>query len=147
MIRSLVLFVHITGVLAMFAGLALETFGAESAGQATPRLSRIAVALTVLSGFYLGARFGVLGDDWMRASYGAILVMAAAGRLARRSDALRRISLRVRAAFGLAVVFLMVAKPDAVVSLVVLGLALGVSTLVALPIGLKQPSGLSATGA
>jgi hypothetical protein len=114
MIRSLVLFVHVTGVLAMFAGLALETFG-ESAGKATPRISRIAVALTVLSGFYLGARFGVLGDEWMRASYGAILVMAAAGRLARRSDALRRISLRVRAAFGLAVVFLMVAKPDAVV--------------------------------
>jgi hypothetical protein len=53
----------------------------------------------------------------------------------------------VRAAFGLAVVFLMVAKPDAVVSLVVLGLALGVSTLVALPIGLEQPSGLSSTGA
>lgn len=82
----------------------------------------------------------------MRASYGAIVVMAAAGTLARRSDALRRISLRVRAAFGLAVVFLMIAKPDAVVSLVVLGLALGVSTLVARPIGFKQPSGLSSTG-
>lgn len=56
-------------------------------------------------------------------------------------------SLRVRAAFGVAVVFLMIAKPDAVVSLVVLGLALGVATLVALPIELKQPSGLSSTGA
>jgi hypothetical protein len=147
MIRSLVLFVHITGVLTMCAGLALEAFGVESAGKATPRISGIAVALTVLSGFYLGARFGVLGDEWMRASYGAIVVMAAAGALARRSDALRRISLRVRAAFGLAVVFLMVAKPDAVVSLVVLGLAFGVSTIVALPIGIKQPSGLPSTGA
>jgi hypothetical protein len=105
MIRSLVLFVHITGVLTMCAGLALEAFGVESAGRATPRISGIAVALTVLSGFYLGARFGVLGDEWMRASYAAIVVMAAAGALARRSDALRRISLRVRAAFGLAVVF------------------------------------------
>lgn len=138
MIRSLVLFVHITGVLTMFAGLAIEAFGVESAGKATKRVSGIAVALTVLSGFYLGARFGVLGDGWMRASYGAIVVMAAAGTLGRRSDALRRISLRVRAAFGLAVVFLMIAKPDAVVSLVVCGLALGVSTLVALPIGLKR---------
>ena len=55
MIRSLVLFVHITGVLAMFAGLALEAFGAESAAKATPRISGIGVALTVLSGFYLGA--------------------------------------------------------------------------------------------
>ena len=146
MIRSLVLFVHITGVLTMFAGLALEAFGVESSGKATPRIFGLAAPLTVLSGFYLGARFGVLGDEWMRASYGGIVVMAAAGALARRSDALRRISLRVRAAFGLAVVFLMIAKPDAVVSLIVLGLALGVSMLVALPIGLRQPSGLSSTG-
>ena len=147
MIRSLVLFVHITGVLAMFAGLALEAFGAESAAKATPRISGIGVALTVLSGFYLGARVGVLGDEWMRASYGAIAVMAAAGALARRSAALRRISVLVRTAFGLAVVFLMIAKPDAVVSVVVFGLALGSSTLAALPSGLRQPSGLSSTGA
>jgi hypothetical protein len=31
MIRSLVLFVHIAGVLALFAGLALEAFGVEAA--------------------------------------------------------------------------------------------------------------------
>jgi hypothetical protein len=147
MIRSLVLFIHITGVLAMFAGLALETFGAEAAGKAAPRISGVGAALTVLSGFYLGARVGVLGDDWMRASYAGIVVMMAAGTLARRSDTLRRISVRVRAAFGLAVVFLMIAKPDAVVSLVVLGLALGVSTIVALPIGFMPSSGLSSTGA
>lgn len=146
MIRSLVLFVHITGVLTMFAGLAVEASGVETAGSATPRMSGIAALLTVLSGVYLGARVGVLGDGWMRASYGAIGMMMAAGTLARRSDALRRISLRVRAAFGLAIVFLMVAKPDAVVSLVVFGLALGVSALVALPIGLPQPGGLSSTG-
>ena len=147
MIRSLVLFIHITGVLAMFAGLALEAFGAEAAGKATPRISGIGAALTVLSGFYLGARFGVLGNDWMRASYGAIVVMMAAGTLAQRSDALRRISLRVRAAFGLAVVFLMVAKPGAVESLVVLSLALVVSMLVALPIGVRQQSSLPSTEA
>jgi hypothetical protein len=141
MIRSLVLFVHITGVLAMFAGLALEAFGVESAGQAAPRLSKIGVALTVLSGFFMGARIGVLGNDWLRASYGAIVMMMAAGALARRSDALRRISLGVRVAFALAIVFLMIAKPDAVVSLVVLGLALGASTLVALPSGLKAADG------
>jgi len=147
MFRSLVLFIHITGVLTMCAGLALEAFGVASARRAAPRISGIAAGLTVLSGFYLGARFGVLGDDWMRASYGGIVVMMAAGALARRSDTLRRISMRVRAAFGLAVVFLMIAKPDAVVSFVVLGLALGVSTLVALPIGLAQPGDLSSTGA
>ena len=132
MIRSLGLFVHVTGVLAMFAGLALETLGAQAAGRAASRMSGLGAALTVLSGFYLGARVGVLGDDWMRASYSGIVVMMAAGMLARRWDTLRQISLRVRGAFGLAVVFLMIAKPDPVASLVVLGLALGVSTLAAL---------------
>jgi hypothetical protein len=143
MIRSLVLFVHIAGVLALFAGLALEAFGVEAARKAAPRISGIAMALTVVSGFYLGGRFGVLRNEWMLASYGAIVVMAAAGALARRSDALLRISLRVRTAFGLAVVFLMIAKPDAVVSLVVLGLALVGSVLVSLPTGQRQRAGLS----
>ena len=143
MIRSLVLFAHITGVLLMFAGLALEAFGGRSSGKAMPRIFGLAVPLTVLSGFYMGARFGVLGSEWMLASYAGIVVIAAAGAFARRSDALRRISLRVRTAFALAVVFLMIAKPDTAVSLAVLGLALGVSLLVALPIGLRQPSGLS----
>ena len=148
MIRSLVLFVHITGVLTMFAGLALEAYGVELAGKATSRMPGIAAALTVLSGVYLGARFGILRADWMRTSYGAIGVMIAAGTFARRSAALRQISLRVRATFGLAVVFLMIAKPDAVVSLVVCGLALGISMVVAaLPVGLKQPGGLSSTRA
>jgi hypothetical protein len=55
--------------------------------------------------------------------------------------------LRVRGTFGLAVVFLMIAKPDTVISMVVLGLALGVSTLVTLPIGLERRSGLPSTGA
>ena len=146
MIRSLVLFVHITGVLTMFAGLALEAFGVESSGKATPRVFGLAAPLTLLSGFFLGARFGVLGNDWLRASYGGIVVMIAAGTVARRADALRRISVRVQAAFGLAVVFLMVAKPDAVMSVVVLSLALGVSALVALPLTLKPPASLPSPG-
>jgi hypothetical protein len=126
MIRSLVLFVHITGVLTMFAGLALESLG-ESTRRSIPRMFGLAGPLTLLSGFYLGARFGVLGDAWMLASYGGIVAMVAAGTFARRSELLRRVSLQARVAFGLAVVFLMTAKPDGVVSLVVLGLAMVVS--------------------
>jgi hypothetical protein len=143
MIRSVVLFVHIAGVLALFAGLALEAFGVEAARKAAPRISGIAMAVTVVAGFYLGARFGVLRNEWLLASYGAIVVMAAAGALARRSDALVRISLRVRTAFGLAVVYLMVAKPNGLASLVVLGLAVVGSTLVSLPKGQGQRTGLS----
>jgi hypothetical protein len=147
MIHSLFLFGHITGVLTMFAGLALEACGVEPAGKATRRIFKLAAPWTLVSGVYMGARFGVLGDHWLRASYVAISVMVAAGPLARRSDALRQISLRVRVAFGLAVVFLMIAKPDAVVSSVVLGLTLIVATLVALPVGLQQHGGLSSSGA
>lgn len=73
--------------------------------------------------FFLGARIGVLGNAWIHASLIAIALIAIAGVLARRSSALRRSSLRFRTTFGLAGVFLMVAKPDAVESLIVLGLA------------------------
>ncbi len=44
------------------------------------------------AGFLLGARIGVLGNDWLRASYGGIVVMMAAGTVARRSEALRLIT-------------------------------------------------------
>jgi hypothetical protein len=53
----------------------------------------------------------------------------------------------VRGTFGLAVVFLMIAKPDTVISMVVLAAALGVSTLVTIPIGLDRSNSLSSTGA
>jgi hypothetical protein len=113
-----------------------------------PRTSGIALALTLVSGFYLGARIGVLGNTWMRASYAALVVMAVAGgpvatpriRALRRaaedtsdrtlpvlgtaaSDVLLRASLRVRVAFGLAVVYLMVGKPETTESLLVLAVA------------------------
>jgi hypothetical protein len=141
MIRSLVLFVHIVGVLALFAGLAIERFGVDAVRRVAARISGLAVAVTVASGVYLGARFGVLGDDWMRASYVALALIAIAAAVSRRpsaSDALVRMSLRVRAAFGLAVVFLMIAKPEAGQSLLVLGGALLVSVLIRVP---KRRSG------
>jgi hypothetical protein len=138
MADSLVLFIHISAVLALFAGLAVEAFGAEAARKTAPRVSGIAMGLILLSGFFLGARYGVLGNAWLRASYAAIVAMAAVAPLARRSEPLRQISLRVRVAFGLAIVFLMVAKPDGLVSLIVLGVALTGSTLVGLPKGEKR---------
>ena len=91
MIRSLVLFTHVVGVLALFVGLGLEWIGLDGIQRSTtraealpwlrliavvPRLFGTALAAIVLSGFYLGARVGVLGNDWMRASYGALLLMA-----------------------------------------------------------------------
>ena len=162
MIRSLVLFTHVVGVLALFVGLGLERIGLDGIQRSTtraealpwlqliaivPRLFGTALAAIVVSGFYLGARVGVLGNDWMRASYGALLLMAIVGGPVSRSplraltrvadvavdgtQALRaaaanpilRLSLRIRVAFGLAIVFLMIAKPAAGESLLVLALA------------------------
>ena len=130
MIRSLVLFAHVVGVLALFVGLGLEWIGLDGIQRSTtraeaspwlrliaivPRLFGTALAAIVVSGFYLGARVGVLGNDWMRASYGALLLMAA--------HPILRLSLHVRVAFGLAILFLMIAKPATGESLLVLALA------------------------
>lgn len=163
MIWSLTLFVHVVGMLTLFVGLALEWFALDGVQRSTtpaeaspwlrliaivPRVSGFAVAAILASGIYMGARAGLLGADWMRASYGALLLMAiVAGPVSRSSmRALRqavdsstagtvstvraaasspslRASLRVRIAFGLAVVFLMIAKPHAGESVLVLALA------------------------
>jgi len=162
MIRSLVLFTHVVGVLALFVGLGLEWIGLDGIQRSTTRAEALpwlrliaivpplfgtALAAIVVSGFYLGARVGVLGNDWMRASYGALLLIAivsgpvsrspmralkrvadvpADGTVALRAAAaspILRLSLRIRMAFGLAIVFLMIAKPAAGESLLVLALA------------------------
>ena len=173
MIRSVVLFGHVVGVLALFVGLALEWLGLESLRRSTARaeallwvrvsaavsrLSGIALALILASGFYLGARIGVLGQGWMRASYAALLLMAIVGgpvarpgmRGLRRaaedptdralpalraaaSDALLRASLHVRVTFGLAVVYLMIGKSDASDSALVMGLAAVLAIVTSVP--------------
>ena len=162
MIPSLTLFVHVVGMLTLFVGLGLEWAGLDGLRRSitreqalpwlrlvvmVPRVSGIAVAAIVVSGFYLGARVGVLGNDWMRASYGALSVMAivsgpvsrapmcalkrlvdvpADGSVALRAAAahpILRLSLHIRVAFGLSIVFLMIAKPGAGESLLILALA------------------------
>ena len=100
MILSLTLFVHIVGMLTLFVGLGLEWVSLDGLQRSitreqalpwqrlivmVPRVSGIAVAAIVLSGFYLGARVGVLGNDWMRATYVALLLMAIVGGPVSRS--------------------------------------------------------------
>ena len=178
MIPSLTLFVHIVGMLTLFVGLALEWASLDGLQRSitrdqavpwlrlvgmVPRVSGIAVAAIVLSGLYLGARIGVLGNDWMRASYGALLLMAIVGgpvsrssmrALKRVADApadgtvalqaaaanpILRLSLRIRIACGLAIVFLMIAKPAAGESLLVLALAAMVTIATSLTRDLREP--------
>jgi hypothetical protein len=162
MVRSLTLFAHVVGML-LFVGLGLEWISLDGVRRSitradalpwlrligvVPRVSAIALGVIVASGFYLGARIGVLGNEWMRMSYGALVLMAIVGgpvsRLPMRalkhaaeiltdgtvstlraaaSSSILRLSLRVRIAYGLAVVFLMIAKPGAGESLLVLVVA------------------------
>jgi uncharacterized membrane protein len=94
MVRSLVLFAHIVGVLALFAGLTVEWLCLNSVRRSTTRAEAlpwvrlntalrrvygVGFALIVLSGFYLGGRMGVLGQSWMLGSYGALLLMGILG--------------------------------------------------------------------
>ena len=163
MIRSLTLFAHVVGMLTLFAGLGLEWVSLHGIQRSTtraeaspwlhlvailPRMFGAALAAIVASGLYLGVRVGVLGNDWMRASFGALALMAVVSGPASRasmralkhaggvtddgsvrtlraaaSNPILLLSLRVRIAFGLAVVFLMIAKPDGGESLLVLALA------------------------
>ena len=90
MIRSVVLFAHVVGVLGLFVGLGVEWLSLNAVQRSTtrdealrwvgvisalPRVMGVALAVIVASGFYLGARIGVIGDGWLRASYAALLVM------------------------------------------------------------------------
>jgi hypothetical protein len=163
MIRSVVLFAHVVGVLGLFVGLGVEWLSLNAVQRSTTRdealrwvhvsgvlvrVMGVTLAVIVASGFYLGARIGVLGDGWMRASYAALLVMGIVGGpvsrprmralnraaedpgigsvaalVAAASDSVLQLSVRVRVVFGLAVVYLMIAKPDAAAAAIVIGLA------------------------
>jgi hypothetical protein len=161
MVRSLVLFAHVVGVLTLFTGLILEWVGWYTVERSTARAEtlafiRVNIALqrvygvafvTILvSGAYLGRQFGVLGDGWMLASYvGLVLIALSAGvvrpRVRRLRDALDdpsdrafsalrssandtalRVSLHTRVALVLALVYLMISRPE-------IGNALGVIVL------------------
>jgi hypothetical protein len=168
MVRSLVLFAHVVGVLALFTGLILEWVGWNNVQRSTARAEtlafmRVNMALqrvygiafvTILaSGFYLGRRFGALGDAWMFASYVGLVLIAFSGGVAwprfRRlrealddpsdrafsavrssaNDTALRVSLHTRVALVLALVYLMISKPELGNAVGVIGLAL-VSALV-----------------
>src|SRR6476620_7060761 len=99
-----------------------------------PRVYGVASALILLSGIYLAARVGVYDFAWVRVSFAALLLMGilggpvirsrmravfedgrqgSAGRSMDVTDSLLRASLWLRVGLGLAVVYLMIAKPEA----------------------------------
>jgi uncharacterized membrane protein len=123
-----------------------------------PRYMAMAVGLILISGIYLAARVGVLELGWVRVSFGAMLLMGILGgpvvrspmRALQRaagddcgetpatvrrhaSHALLRASLRTRMAVGLAIVYLMIGKPDLGESFLLIAGALAIGAAVSMP--------------
>ena len=115
LLRSFALFTHLCGMLLLFGGLAVEFATTKSRS----RVYAGAFALILLSGVWLAAREGLLALAWVRVSFIAMLVMAAAG-----APRFRAFTLRPRMAVGLAIVYLMISKLGAAGSLLVIGVAL-----------------------
>jgi uncharacterized membrane protein len=172
-VRSVVLFAHIVGMLVLFVGLALEWLSLEALQRsstpaqetpwlnvlrALPRYMATAVGVILISGIYMAARVGVLDNGWVRVSFGAMFLMGILGGPVVRSQmrALRdagsddrdgtpstlrrhashprlRASLRARTAVGLAIIFLMIGKPDLGESLLLIGAALVLGVAMSLP--------------
>jgi hypothetical protein len=97
--RSLALFTHIVGMLALFVGLVVEWTAVEllrsgdqsrSSSFATNRLRRlprftgIAVALILASGIGMALQFGLLRAPWVGVSFAAMVLMAGLGGAALR---------------------------------------------------------------
>jgi hypothetical protein len=120
-LQSLALFVHLMGMLALFVTLALEWTGVNPGR--LRRLSGCAFVLILASGIGMAARVGVFRSAWVGVSFAAMAVMAVLGAAARR-EPFRRASLRARVGVALAIVFLIVAKPDLLQSLAIAAAAL-----------------------
>jgi hypothetical protein len=156
--RSIALFAHLVGMLALFGGLAIEWLCVErlrapdesgppmftlSVLERLPRLTGIAGALILLSGMALAARIGLLRAAFVGVSFVGMVLMTALGGIAlrpllravkERADAVTelrqlasrpflRTSFRIRVWIALAIVYLMVAKPDLVECTVILAIA------------------------
>jgi hypothetical protein len=130
MIRSLVLFTHVVAVIGLFVGLVLEWFALDAMRRAATRqegitwvrlivaaqrVMSIAFGVILLSGLSLGRQVGVLDDGWMLVSYGAILLIA----------------------LSLAIVYLMIGRPDVRMSVLVISIALLIAMLATVR---KQPA-------
>jgi len=127
---------------------------AISALAAVPRFTAVAVLLILTSGIQLASQVGVLRSGWVGVSFGAMVIVAllgvaalrplirtlTSGRFENDAAAIRRetsrsfvrASLRIRISVALAIVYLMIAKPDAVDAAAIAGLGLVVGILISL---------------
>jgi hypothetical protein len=123
--------------------------------RALPRLAGIAVALILASGIYLAVQAGLGEFAWVRVSLLAMVLMGVVGGVAlrpirRSADASRarrlaygpflQASLRIRTAIALAIVYLMIAKPDLFESVAAVGLSLAIGAAIGLPLRTARPA-------
>jgi hypothetical protein len=121
MIRSLALFLHLAGTLALFGGFAVEWFAATgSIERLLRRFYGIGAATILLSGIFLTWREHSFGLAWVRVSMGMLFLMGLLGALRRAG------SLPLRVAIGLAALFMMTAKVDLTYSLVIAAVGISV---------------------
>src|SRR6267142_1466540 len=139
---SLVLFGHVTAVLALFACLSLETLSLFHLRRAStlpevqlwiepvPGLSAVALGsllVILLSGVYLTIQMSGFGLAWLKVTIAAFLLMAplgaATGRRMRHLllHPFLKISLGIRTAVFLGILLLMTAKPKVPESLGIVG--------------------------
>lgn len=100
-IRSVVLFIHVIGVLVLFIGIAFEWLSLESFRRSTtsehasswvrlhgvlPRVYGVAFAVLLVSGIYLARRLGGFEFAWVRLSLGLLVLMGILGGPAVRSQ-------------------------------------------------------------
>lgn len=123
---------------------------------ALPRYIATGIGLVLISGIYLTARVGVFDFAWVRVSFGAMVLMGLAGGPLVRSQmrAIRdsasdpgdgtslrrhawhpvvRASIHARVVAALAIVYLMIAKPEVTESFLLIGGALVVGVATSVP--------------
>jgi len=124
MIRSVALFTHVVGMLVLFIGIAFEYLGLERPQKKLPRVYGIAFATLLVSGMYLARQIGAFDLAFVRLGLGLMVLIGILGGL--------RVALFMRAAMGLAAVYLMIDKPLLSPSLVVTGVAVAAGLTISL---------------
>jgi len=144
---AIVVFLHIVGALGLFVAPGLERTSllllrrATTTGQSRERmriasgvrgLSGAALATLLISGFYLTATVWG-GVAWIAVALGAIGQAVEHGPLAPVLDPLLWVSIQIRVAVALGIVFLMTFKPELNGSLLAIAVAAVLGLVAALP--------------
>ena len=155
-VRSIVLFGHVAGLLAVFVGFAFEWVSLSLLRQSRvaepgspiarlrrtlPRIYGMGFALLLVSGMYLARTLGAFGTPWVRLSLALLVLMGLVGAPTVRAHAsapdgstlphapLARLwaSLATRMALGLTAVLVMIDKPTMKTSLLLAGGAVAIA--------------------